>query len=43
VKNLTFEVDYLRKFDLVKKCYFGGLLGRPKEFFDEIKKGSKIS
>jgi len=43
VKNLTFEVYYLRKFDFfsLKKCYFGGLLGPPKEFFDEIKRGQK--
>jgi len=26
-----------------QKCYFDGLLGPPKEFFDEIIKGSKIS
>jgi len=41
-ENLTFEVDYLQKFDFFKKCYLGSLLGPPKEFFDEIKKGSTI-
>jgi len=36
-----FKVDYLRDFDFLEKCYCDVLLGPPKEFFDEIKKGSK--
>jgi len=33
----------MREFDFFKKCYFDGLSGPPKEIFDVIKMGSKIS